>query len=293
MGMTVEHICALLPVSLSTPILSLGRQRLFGLREIRLRLGCPPLLWGDGRPGWFSPGKVICDAPMLTRAVLALGGGSEEAVRDELSSGFLPLAGGHRVGVCGRAVQANGSIRTLRDITSLNIRIHRFVPDAARPIEDQLFTATGAARSLLILSAPGRGKTTMLCAAGAMLAKRCVVGAADERGELRDDLIASGGMVDVISLCSKAAAIEMLVRSMGPQVILCDELGEAADAAAVRQAALQGCAVVATAHGTSLSRMPKAVVELIHNNIFETVVLLAADGEVGRVAGIYAGEELK
>lgn len=291
--MTVEHICALFPDSLSSPILSLGRQRLLGLREIRLRLGCPPLLWGDCRPGWFSPGKAVCDTQNLSRILIALGGGSEEAVREELTNGFISLAGGHRVGVCGRAVQVGGSIRTLRDITSLNIRIHRFVPDAARPIEDRFFTSAGAPRSLLILSAPGRGKTTMLCAAGAMIAKRCVVGAADERGELRDDLIACGGMVDIISLCNKAVAMEMLVRSMGPQVVLCDELGEASDAAAVRQAALQGCAVVATAHGSDLGRMPKAVAELVHNNIFETVVLLAADGEVGSVAAIYTGEELK
>ena len=84
---------------------------------------------------------------------------------------------------------------------------------------------------------------------------------ADERGEL----LTAGHTVhcDVYTRCTKAQAIQMALRCMNPQVIVCDELGTQADLQAV-EAGL-ACGVVPTAR-------------LLAMGAFETLVLL--DGRV-------------
>lgn len=45
------------------------------------------------------------------------------AFEEEIRRGYLTLPCGHRIGVAGRAVMEQGQVRTLRQITCLNIRI--------------------------------------------------------------------------------------------------------------------------------------------------------------------------
>ena len=47
--------------------------------------------------------------------------------QSEIKNGFITLSGGHRVGLCGTAVISGGEINSLRDISSINIRIARQV----------------------------------------------------------------------------------------------------------------------------------------------------------------------
>ena len=49
----------------------------------------------------------------------------------EIRQGFVTMAGGHRVGVCGTAVYEENRVSGIRDISSLNIRIAREVYGAA------------------------------------------------------------------------------------------------------------------------------------------------------------------
>ena len=50
---------------------------------------------------------------------------SAYAMQDMLRCGFVTLAGGHRLGICGTAVLREGEIQTIRSISSLNLRIAR------------------------------------------------------------------------------------------------------------------------------------------------------------------------
>ena len=170
------------------------------------------------------------------------------AYKNQICEGFLTLKGGHRVGITGTAVIENGKIINLKYITSLNFRIARQVLGCSNKmlkeiidIENQTICTT------LIVSPPGMGKTTMLRDAIRNISNGIpninfqgrTVGVVDERGEIaamyqgvpQNDI---GIRTDVIENISKEKGIEMLIRSMAPEVIACDEIGSKEDVEAIR-----------------------------------------------------------
>lgn len=77
----------------------------------------------------------------------------------EIRQGFVTMAGGHRVGVCGTAVYEENRVSGIRDISSLNIRIAREVYGAA----DELLRELDKEMSgLLIAGPPSSGKNNYL-----------------------------------------------------------------------------------------------------------------------------------
>lgn len=287
-----------------------GRPLPGALTEIRLRLGRPiQLVWvgGDGflRPdGRATPdptAALLAEAELFAEVLHLITRGSLYAWEDEVRSGYLTLPGGHRVGLTGRALVDNGEIRTLQPITGLNLRIARAVPEIARPLLPQLLEE-GRLCSTLIIGAPGTGKTTLLrdCCrllslghAGLCLPHR--VGVVDERSEIggavsgvpTHDL---GPRTDLLDGAPKALGLLNLIRSMSPQAVAVDELGQPADALAVQEALHAGVALLATAHGRSLddlSRRP-TLAALMNDGAFRRVVILAEGNVPGRVGEILA-----
>lgn len=80
------------------------------------------------------------------------------------------------------------------------------------------------------------------------------VGVIDERSELaacchgvpQNNL---GMRTDVLDGCPKTLGIELLLRSMSPEVIAVDELGGEADIESIKKSAYCGCTILATVHG--------------------------------------------
>jgi stage III sporulation protein SpoIIIAA len=149
-------------------------------REIRIRVGQPVLLCGekDVRIEEFRP-----DAQALEELLLSLCGGAMYACEEQLREGFLTLKGGHRAGVCGRMLYRDGKPLRYVQIQSLNIRIARQMRCDRRAV-----TCAGnqnALRSVMVISPPGMGKTTLLREMARSLSIRGVqVSVADERGEI-------------------------------------------------------------------------------------------------------------
>ena len=99
----------------------------------------------------------------------------------------------------------------------------------------------------LILSMPGAGKTTLLrdsiraLSNGEAYGIRLKVCVVDERSEIaasfhgvpQNDM---GPRTDVMDGCGKAEGMQLLIRSMSPQIIAVDELGAESDFYAVEQA---------------------------------------------------------
>mgnify|MGYP001012949040 CR=1 FL=1 len=80
---------------------------------------------------------------------------SAYSAQETLREGYLTLEGGHRVGVCGTLVLRGGEPYSMKDVTSLNIRVaHDIRMDSARLLPY-------LRENLLIIGVPGSGKTTL------------------------------------------------------------------------------------------------------------------------------------
>jgi stage III sporulation protein AA len=313
---------------LAGPLRRLAEQAPFsfeGLQEMKLRAGKPFLCRYEGREYGFletgvpvsvdtldeslnisakkTGGLRLVSAREVKETLEYAGNYSLYAYEEELRQGFLTIQGGHRIGVAGKAVLENGEIRTLKYISFLNIRLAHEVRGCGEKLLPYLYEGEQV-KNTLIISPPGFGKTTLLrdvirlISDGAQGHAGFTVGVADERSELaacyqgipQNDV---GDRTDVLDACPKAQALSMLIRSMSPQVVAADEIGSAADAAALKQAACCGCSVLATAHGASLEeiRGKPSLEMLFKEGIFERYILLgqrhAGRRQVGQVLGIW------
>lgn len=239
------------------------------LQEIRLRAGRPIVLQMDGREVFLTAQGDFTDS--LARACPA---GEREisdmlehichyspyAFEEELRQGFVTVAGGHRVGVAGQAVLgSDGSVRTLKNISFINIRVSHQKKGAADRVLGRMY-GEGRLKSALIISPPGCGKTTLLrdlirqISDGNPYGEGLAVGVVDERSELAGSFMGipqndMGMRTDVLDGCPKEKGMLMLLRSMSPQVVAIDELGSEGELKALGQAAACGCRILATVHG--------------------------------------------
>lgn len=235
------------------------------IQEIRMRNGQP--LWVRLGDRGFFPGnengmdrlervKTITNRD-IKATVSKLSAYSLYAFEEELRRGFLTIEGGHRVGFCGKAIMEDGKIKTLHQISSLNIRVARQIFGCAGEVLPFVIR-NGRFLSAVLISPPGCGKTTLLREMIRCLSVRGItVGVADERGEIagmRDGLpqMELGPCTDVMYGCHKAQAMEMLLRSMSPDVIAADELGREEEYQAVEEMLHGGVEILCTMHGSSM-----------------------------------------
>ena len=243
-------------------------------REVRLRPGQPVQALLPG--GWWRGTAALTPAE-VTRAAQALSGHGLAARQKELSEGFLPLPGGHRLGVCG-VMGRDG----LREVTSLCVRVAHEIPGAGETVYPEI-----RGRNTLIIGPPGSGKTTLLRDLIRLYGEDgWQVGVADQRGEIaacRDGApqLNVGPCADVVTGMEKAPAIRLLIRSMAPQAVAADELGGAEDARAVLDALHAGVTVLATAHAASAEglRRRAGMGALLEQGAFERLALLSAPGQ--------------
>ena len=287
--MSVEMVWRSLPRKIRE---ILSEEELEKIQEIRLRCGQPVFLREEGKLRSLSEWITAAD---LRESVSLLSAYSLYAFEEELRQGYLTLAGGHRVGFCGKAVMENEEIRTLRQINALNIRIAReqkgwgegFLPYL---LEKERF------RNTLIISPPGCGKTTLLRDIIRCLSEReMTIGVVDERGEiapLQDGTpqMDVGPCTDVLENCPKAKGMLLLLRSMAPDIIAVDELGGQADADAVAEVLRCGVGLIATAHGHDFSDMQNRLPELIGQKVFQRLIFLSKRNGTGTLEAILDGE---
>ena len=212
------------------------------------------------------------------------------AYKNQICEGFITVKGGHRVGITGTAVIDNGKIINIKYITSLNFRIAREVLGCSLKILDKILDVkNNEVNNTLIVSPPGKGKTTMLRDIIRNISngipninfrgKTC--GVVDERGEIaamyhgvpQNDI---GIRTDVIENVSKAKGMKMLIRSMAPEVIACDEVGSKEDIEAIKEATISGVKGIFTMHGKNLEeiKLNKDINELIENKQIERIIFI-------------------
>lgn len=286
--MPMSDLAAFLPEALSRELVACGD----ALTEVRLRAERRPQLV-CGNVSRFV-GEAM-PAQQLRRLALMMMEHSYYARESELARGFFTMRDGCRVGVCGSFSETEEGARKLRAIGSLCIRMARAVPGCAEELVGEM-TIGDRLRNALILSPPGFGKTTLLRDAARLLSQRgCMVGVADERHEIaacKDGVptMDVGDSTDVVDGCPKAQAMEHLIRSMAPQVIVTDEIGSREDIEAICEAARMGVALTASAHASSFEQFEAGEMGvLVREGLFPLVFLLG--GAPGKIAAMRRYDE--
>ncbi|WP_207634167.1 stage III sporulation protein AA [Halalkalibacter urbisdiaboli] len=272
-----------------------------GIEEIRLRVGRPLEVIAAGKPHYpqHADGYYVVKPEDGQFILNQLSQYSLYAFEEELRRGFITIQGGHRVGLAGKVVLDKGQVKTLRDISSYNIRIARQTIGVAEKILSQLYE--GRWFNTLFVGPPQSGKTTLLRDVARVISegvpKRGIsplkVGIVDERSEIAASIKGVpqhqlGKRVDVLDGCPKAEGMMMLIRSMSPDVLVVDEIGREEDCLAVQEAIHAGVIVVTTAHGYSFEDITNrpALRSLFEMHAFERCVELTRSGRPGVVKRI-------
>lgn len=272
-----------LPDQLRRRVTALPMEERSQIEELRLRQGRPLFLV---MPGSESPLSDTLVTSQTLETVLDLASGSSvHRVMEQVRRGFVPIPGGHRLGLCGTGVVEDGQVVNLREISSLSLRVAREVKGLAAEVLPRLWNGQRL-ESTLILSPPGGGKTTLLrdLIRAISTGEGCPprrVGLCDERGELAAmaagrPTLDIGPRSDVMDGCPKALGLMALLRGMNPQVLAVDEITAAEDVAVVREAAGCGVSLLATAHAATRSDLDRRPLyrELMGQGIFTRLVFI-------------------
>ncbi|MGN0806095.1 MAG: hypothetical protein ACI4MC_03575 [Candidatus Coproplasma sp.] len=247
---------AFLPVDIQ---IAIGSLNLNSLTEIRLKSGQPVIIHYKGEYKYLkssgvsdgAEGAMFClnAEKILERAM----GNSVYTYAEQLKYGFITVDGGIRIGIAAEYVTQNGNVVSVREVTSLNIRI----PHEAIGCAEEIFQAVtkDGVKSAIIFSPPGYGKTTVLRDLARLISTKInlKVLIADERNEISgvsggEPTFHLGANCDIVRGANKSFVFENAVRTLSPQVIVTDEIYGNDDYSAVEFINKCGLKIFATSH---------------------------------------------
>jgi len=306
-----EEIFSILPTNIRHIILKVDVEIQNKIEEIRIRENLPLEILYENKQAFLSQNgqfvKNITEAYKPTKEdtfklMNMISNHSIYRLEEELKRGYITVLGGHRIGITGKAILEKGEIKTVKHISSFNIRIAKEIIGSANQIIPSILNREEATvHNTLIISPPQCGKTTIIRDLARQISNGIdkynfvgkKVGIVDERSEIAGCVEGIpqnqvGYRTDVLDSCPKAEGMMMLIRSMSPDIVVVDEIGRQEDALAILEARNAGVNVIATAHGSSISEIAKrpTIASLIQQSVFTRYIILSRRSGVGTLEQI-------
>lgn len=312
MNKKINDVTALLPIRLKEYFEKISENDRQTISEIRIRADKPIILVSKcnytflSKTGKFS--HILSESlPKITKSefsetVNKICGYSIHSLQNDLINGFITLKGGNRVGICGVSVVENERVISIRQITSLNIRIANEVNGSSDEMLE--FFKNGVLENSIIAGPPMSGKTTVLRDMVKQISNgklgeyfKCVV--VDERNEigsiyngiLETDL---GVNTDILSGCPKGYGLNLAIRTMSPDIIFCDEIGSTNDVKEIKNGICSGVKFVVTVHASTKDDLNSRpfIKELNDTKMFKYIFLLNKLSENNRIKQVFENGEL-
>ena len=267
------------------------------VNELRFRADKPIVVCVSGKNYFLTENGVSSN---LTNALFASKIAIEDiifrasecsiySVNEQIKRGFIVTDGGIRIGIGGNVVEEDGQIKTMTNFSSCNMRFPHNVKNCslcAYPfiVHDDKIENT------LVISPPNAGKTTFLKDFVLQLSERKLsynVLLLDERGELDNNI--DSNFFDKIAFSTKKVGFENGIRSLSPDLIVTDEIGQEEDIDAIIYAITSGISVLATTHADSMETFLKKPLfqRVIKDKVFKRYVLLSKRNGPGTFEGVY------
>lgn len=294
--MIIDEILWILPSNLLNAVKN--RLNIEEIYEIRIKINRPIIIYSKN-------GEIILNyIPVkedIKSIIQKISNYSLYAYEEDIKQGFITIKGGHRVGLAGECIMENGKIKTIRNISSINIRISREIIGCSNKIMKYI-GSNNRVYNTIIISPPKCGKTTILRDITRNLSngleninlKGRKVVVVDERSEIgacylgipQNDL---GIRTDILDNCLKKEGLIMAIRSLSPEVLICDEIGNKGDIEALLLAFNSGVNIITTIHGFTIEDLYKRNVflELLDNRILDRVIVLSSRNGVGTIENVF------
>lgn len=258
--------------------------------EIRLRIGYPVKINFKNKNYYLSYGglsvnnknAIICKIDDIKFIINKVTENSIYAYNDRIKEGYISTRDGIRIGLGGECVFVDGKIHTIKNFSSLNIRVPHHIKNCSKKIFD-LVCKNNCCNSTLISSPPFLGKTTILKDLALKLNEKNLgsVLLIDERGEFS---CIEGQNIDKISYSDKQFAFNIALRALSPSIVITDELSSLSDWKCALNAVNSGVKILASTHSDNLLHLQNK--QGFISGIFDRYIFLKND-KFGKIDKVY------
>lgn len=257
-----------------------------GIQEIRVKVNKPVIIYRGLGEVILNYRASLEEIKYILKRISMY---SIYAYEEEIKRGFITIKGGHRVGLAGECIMDREKVKTIKNISSINLRITKEILGCSKKVIPHI-TENNQVLNTIIISPPKCGKTTILrdlsrvisngTSEGKLEGKKVVI--IDERSEIAASYegipqMDVGLRTDVLDNCYKKEGLIMAVRSLSPEVIICDEIGREEEVNEIKNAFNSGVKVVFSVHGQGIEDLYKreGLDELLKREIVDRILVLA------------------
>ena len=300
-----DEILRVLPVKIANEVKSFLLKD--SIQEIRIKVNKPVIINLSRKEVILNSIVTLDD---IKQILVRVSNYSLYAYEEEIKQGYITIKGGHRIGIAGECVLSQGEVRTIRNISSLNIRICREVKGCSNEVM-KFITENNRVFNTLIVSPPKCGKTTILrdiarnisngMPINSLMGKK--VSIIDERSEIASCFngvpqLDVGIRSDILDNCLKKDGMIMAIRSLSPDILICDEIGTDGDMEALNMAFNSGVNIIVSIHGYSIEDIYRRRIfkDLLENSILDRIIVLSNKNGPGTIENAYLigdGGEIK